>query len=1224
MEWVDVEKHGSGILWLTGLPAVGKSVLSSFIVDYLQKGLSIQNCHYFFFKSDHQAKRTISQMLRSIALQAAGSNGTFRERLIDLFDTGILSFRRQKVNTVWEIVFEGILLRQNFSGPVYWIIDGLDEADQPETLIRLLSRLNPNNRIRILLVSRMIRDLESSFGTNIDMAHEEITSDDTVEDIRSYTSLVISATLRGGKNQDYLCNKVLAKAHGSFLWVTLALNQLKDNWHTQTDVDQVLNDLPEGMESLYLRMVEIISQQAPRPRMIASRILTWVVCTFRPLEVSELEVALAPEFGEFLSLKDTVTQICGSFVVVEKSRIMLIHDTARHFLLHKTHDLSRSTDLRLGNEKIASTCINFLMDPKNNWRRTFSLAQAGTPAFAYQAQDRHIMLSNSHPFLSYAATWWGYHVSLASPDSDLVQLVFNFLEHSCLVWINAVALLGDMRTLTRTAQCLKLFLERKPRISSNSPSISLSRNRDDELRQWAKDLTRVVGRFGSNLIQAPQSIYKYIIPFCPKGSVISQTYGHLNTLSVTGVSSEVWDDCLARLTTGSDELPTTVRCIGTYFVTLIWSGTLVVWYAGSCVEARRLYHGESISVMECSRASYLVATAGTKTIRVWDINCGEEVFCLPKTYERRILALAFGGADENLYIGYDDSTMHCYELKTSTEEKNMLAEEAGDMDHACPHLISFSPDARQVLTGYRGKPVLVWRLEAPHRRPQKCSRPEDRFGRNQDYSKAATPQRAWWQPTSSVVLILYNDTSLVEWSIEDDTQREISHVGALEMAISPQGNLLLTADHNGTLSVWTVPEFRLVYQLKYDDVVVSLAFSPDGQRFYDIRGPVCNVWEPDALVRPDDLDREELSSLQDTGLSEPVSSASNTGRAQITALICDREDRFYCCGKDSGVIVLYEMKRGEKVRKLYGHSAVVSITEIAWSPSEKYIASADDCGRVVTKRLRKPTSQNPSWGVFPLLDIRPGGAVSQLLFASSEEYLLISTTAYDRVWSLEHRKEICRSIYKSEGGYKWMNHPHDQNLLVWISSTKVRIFYWESLEEVESPGLEAVQGGAEDDGTAESSISPLNHLSLHRIMSHKPAESVPRVIEISRTKAIFEVIPNARSDETCISCRRLTLLDITSPYSQMLQQQPIKGLLGQVNRLIGSYQEHVVFLDAQYCFCTWDINSPENSCKRHFFLPKDWLSPGMLRLCIINNYGTILCPKNGEVAIIRSGINLYI
>src|SRR5665213_1959185 len=50
LDWTDSEKDDSRILWLTGLPAVGKSVLSSFIVDHLQKDSSIPNCHYYFFK----------------------------------------------------------------------------------------------------------------------------------------------------------------------------------------------------------------------------------------------------------------------------------------------------------------------------------------------------------------------------------------------------------------------------------------------------------------------------------------------------------------------------------------------------------------------------------------------------------------------------------------------------------------------------------------------------------------------------------------------------------------------------------------------------------------------------------------------------------------------------------------------------------------------------------------------------------------------------------------------------------------------------------------------------------------------------------------------------------------------------------------------------------------------------------------------------------------------
>lgn len=67
--WMESMDDISRILWLTGLPAVGKSVLSSFIVDFLQKDPSIENCFYYFFKSEHQTKRTVGQMLRSIAFK---------------------------------------------------------------------------------------------------------------------------------------------------------------------------------------------------------------------------------------------------------------------------------------------------------------------------------------------------------------------------------------------------------------------------------------------------------------------------------------------------------------------------------------------------------------------------------------------------------------------------------------------------------------------------------------------------------------------------------------------------------------------------------------------------------------------------------------------------------------------------------------------------------------------------------------------------------------------------------------------------------------------------------------------------------------------------------------------------------------------------------------------------------------------------------------------------
>jgi hypothetical protein len=234
---------------------MGKSFISAFVVNHLQQNLTAGGCEYFFFKAEHQSKIPIGKMLRSIAFRFSKSSDEYRQRLLEMSDMGTLPFDRQKLNTIWETLFEAMMFRQRQTHPMFWIIDSLDEADQPETLVRLLLKIPSTTNIRILIVSRMIRDLLPIFGTNISVLHEEITIDDTLEDIRSYTSTTISNSIRMGQRQDEICKKVLEKAHGSFLWVTLALNRLKDNWHTISDIESVLNDSPESMESLYLGMI---------------------------------------------------------------------------------------------------------------------------------------------------------------------------------------------------------------------------------------------------------------------------------------------------------------------------------------------------------------------------------------------------------------------------------------------------------------------------------------------------------------------------------------------------------------------------------------------------------------------------------------------------------------------------------------------------------------------------------------------------------------------------------------------------------------------------------------------------------------------------------------------------------------------------------------------------------------------------------------------------------
>lgn len=1204
-DWAADSPNASGLLWLTGNPGSGKSTMASFVIALLKRRSFVGTCHYHFFLAGHQTKRTLSYLLRSIALQAALSHNDFCLRLLDLHENTGIDFSQQKATVIWEKIFEGILFRLPSQEPMFWVFDGLDEAESPTELTRLLSKIKSATRINVLLVSRATKDLLKGINDYLPTAvHEPISDSDIVEDIQDYVRSSIQRILPNDHSQEDIIEEILAKASGSFLWVKLALNNIRDNGHTKDDIRAALTEIPEGMEPLYERMIEIIASQPLKPRRMATRILTLAVCSFRPLKISELEVALKPEFKDFVNLRNTVEEVCGHFVVVNKSTVTLIHQTAHQFLLYKTSDLPIKVVGHEGHEHIATVCLKFLSEAKN-WRRIFSTIQTCQESKSSQGVHQGF---DEYPFLSYALSFWAYHVSLASLDSeDLLEKVLSFLEQNFLLWINGVGLSKNLRILTQAAQYLKKYLKKRASALSKRLPTNFVIARDDELRQWANDLIRVVGRFGNNVAESPSSIHKYVIPFCPKDSIINRTFGHVghSTFSVTGVSSNYWDDCLARLTMGEDQTASKLLCKDTFFVTLVGiDGTLIVWHSETCEEARRFTHGEYVTHITSSETSNFIATAGFKTTRVWDITTGKEFHCLPKERHHHTRALKFGAKDDEILIAYDDCSIQCVDLVTAKEKWRFSAKEPESQDYNCARYMAFSPDSTQIAVVFRGRPVVVWTIQSSystHISPKRCILKEDKMRSAIEGDVWNAPEVALWHPVLDHLLILYEDTKIVDWNLADDEQVQYDHTSARAMVLSPDGNLLLTSDVNGTLSIWMIPGYRLTYQLKYDDLVMDLAFSPDGARFYDIRGTFCNVWEPDALIRPNDLDHEDMSSAYETITSEPVLSNDNNTRIPITALICDSSDRFYCCGKEDGTVIIYNIPEGKKVRKLISHSSSVSIIKLAWSFSEKYLVSADDSGRVIAKRLEPPTGGKDKWAVFPLFDMRMEEAVEHLLLSICDEFLLIAGPTTACVMGLKSKKEVCRVRHSFQNQALWINHPSDPTVLIRINASEEREYLWKSLApKKESPNQ-----------------------SLEALNISTSSDIIHRIDQVQDHWLLLEILTSIDRKSSNFQNRKMELLDIRrlqkSASIEGLRRQRIQGLAEHIRLQIGCVQDRFVFIDHQFWICTWEIESVYSKHKRHFFLPKDWLSPTALRLIVLNKQGTLLCPRNGEVAIVRSG-----
>ena len=1209
--------HGSHQVetyWLFGKPAVGKTALTTVVTDHLNS-LGYQ-CQHHFFSAGHKAKQTIAYCLRSIATQLAHHHTGFREA-IETFhlETGI-NFTSQSINfkVIWEKVFEGILFKLDFGEPIFWVFDAVDEADRSGDFVDMLLKIRSVAPIKIFLSSRPMKIPAISGSTNTSVNTYFLSEADTKGDIRTYVTRRIRDSLpEDDAIRAQIIDRILQKASGSFLWARLILDTLEKNLHTLEDIQNTLSEVPEGMMDLYDRMLQSIQNQSQRTQSLATRILTWAACSWRPLGLEELRTALEPEFKGFLNLENTVNDVCGNFVSIQEKKLTFIHTTARQFLLNGKDEAPAFIQSHDAHTHIALSCLRFLSNER--WKPLLKPYSIGpTLSTPTKRQNYLRLLEDKLPFLGYSTVYWAFHVSKAHRYSDqLNKALETFFDRFSLSWIEAIALSGNLRYLTRSAQYLKKYAKRRsqrPMLDSMEPPLSLQEDESNGSKWiflWAVDLIRIVGKFGSSLIRSPSSIYWDIPPFCPKDSMIGKVYGgpRLGMLSVVGLHSDTWDDCLASVCVGDDMIASKVLATESLCITLVSSiGSIGLWNVETCELLRLIRIGEYVPLMTLNKAGTLLATASYSCYQVWELSSGKCIYYLPKSGDTaKVLTISFGINNSHLIIGLENLTLSCIDLDHGKQVWRRSFESCDTENFGCPQSMALSPDLEKIALSWRGRPPVVWYISGLQ------DQTEHRCRIKSSTDPLAAPELLRWLPDSSSLLVLCRDTSIVKWDLYEEQQHVYNHIKPRGMTVSHDGNFLLTNDSSGSICVWSFPRLSLVYKLtSNDDFVRDIAFSPDGQRFYDTRESMCNIWEPDALVRADEQDLEDYTSMSGGSsiFTEPAMATIRTAYASVTALTPSSNDSYYSCGRDDGSVTIHSTEDGRKLRKVYGHSVYSSVLSLYWSASDRFMMSGDDSARIIVKRLEVKGLNK--WAVFPVLDVQLDEPVEHFICSSDESHLLIATRTKYRSFTLKSKSEV--AVVGRESHQVPIQHQIHDDLVCFLEPTKVLLRRWCDLQE--------------------AGIISLSDLSESRVEELRQKQQVSWTATINALDfLVFATLPevDVPSTNTCLSHQGLRIKfvrtgELSTSSTSTPAQDYDRAFIPHIKRLIGILEDRIVFLDHDYWICTWSLSTAGGGFQKHFFLPKDWLNTVSLQMACVNRDGTFFCPRYGNVAIVKNGIRL--
>ena len=338
------ESQTTNVLWLHGNPGTGKSTMAIFLTEELSTDFSTtdgKTLTYFFCDSNFDNRKTAISVIRGLLLQLVQQHPQLLDYLLPKYnERGADLFK--SFDALWTI-FMAAAADQN-TGRKYCIIDALDECERESQEILLqqfqesFQSQNATSNIRILVTSRPYPEIGEYLQRfpNKDLASFSETKRDIDRCIEERVADLATRKHYTDKVKEQVSNILRDKAEGTFLWIGLACEELKDI--PSKDAIQALQNMPKGLHSLYQRLLDTALGEKGASADAIRRILSFVALSLEPLSVLELSEACQLHQEE----EDLETRIqftreqiasCRLMVIIQDEKVLLLHKSVKDYLV---------------------------------------------------------------------------------------------------------------------------------------------------------------------------------------------------------------------------------------------------------------------------------------------------------------------------------------------------------------------------------------------------------------------------------------------------------------------------------------------------------------------------------------------------------------------------------------------------------------------------------------------------------------------------------------------------------------------------------------------------------------------------------------------------------------------------------------------------------------------------------------------------------------------------